>query len=126
MSNAQLETAIEAAWEARDSVTPETTGETREAIEDTLNALDSGSLRVARTASGRRLACEPVGQKGRASGLPHQGHGTAGGGRRAAAGGTRSTANSLAGGTISGRRRVSRRAQAAWCANRPISRRAWC
>jgi len=47
MSNAQLETAIEAAWEARDSITPATTGETREAIEDTLNALDSGSLRVA-------------------------------------------------------------------------------
>ena len=47
MSNAQLETAIEAAWEARDTITPATTGETREAIEDTLNALDSGSLRVA-------------------------------------------------------------------------------
>jgi hypothetical protein len=40
MSNAQLETAIEAAWEARDTITPATTGETRDAIEDTLNALD--------------------------------------------------------------------------------------
>ncbi len=47
MSNAQLETAIEAAWEARDTITPATVGETREAIEDTLNALDSGELRVA-------------------------------------------------------------------------------
>lgn len=47
MSNAQLETAIEAAWEARDTITPSTGGETREAIEDTLNALDSGALRVA-------------------------------------------------------------------------------
>ena len=47
MSNAQLETAIEAAWEARDTITPATTGETRDAIEATLNALDSGSLRVA-------------------------------------------------------------------------------
>ena len=47
MSNAQLETAIEAAWEARDTITSATTGETREAIEETLNALDSGSLRVA-------------------------------------------------------------------------------
>ncbi|PHP28367.1 2,3,4,5-tetrahydropyridine-2,6-dicarboxylate N-succinyltransferase [Limimaricola cinnabarinus] len=44
---AQLETAIEAAWEARDTITPATGGETREAIEDTLNALDSGALRVA-------------------------------------------------------------------------------
>ena len=47
MSNAQLEAAIEAAWEARDTITSATTGETREAIEDTLNALDSGALRVA-------------------------------------------------------------------------------
>jgi len=46
-NTAQLETAIEAAWEARDTITPQTTGETREAIEDTLNALDSGKLRVA-------------------------------------------------------------------------------
>ncbi|WP_425053022.1 2,3,4,5-tetrahydropyridine-2,6-dicarboxylate N-succinyltransferase [Psychromarinibacter sp. S121] len=52
MSNAQLETAIEAAWEARDTITPATTGETREAIEDTLNALDSGTLRVAEKAEG--------------------------------------------------------------------------
>ena len=47
MSNAQLETAIEAAWEGRDKISPATTGETREAIEDTLDALDSGQLRVA-------------------------------------------------------------------------------
>jgi 2,3,4,5-tetrahydropyridine-2-carboxylate N-succinyltransferase len=47
MSNAQLETAIEAAWDARDTITPDTTGEVREAIEDTLDALDSGELRVA-------------------------------------------------------------------------------
>ncbi|SDF64822.1 2,3,4,5-tetrahydropyridine-2,6-dicarboxylate N-succinyltransferase [Celeribacter baekdonensis] len=47
MSNALLEAAIEAAWEARDTITSATTGETREAIEETLNALDSGTLRVA-------------------------------------------------------------------------------
>ncbi|XDA98297.1 2,3,4,5-tetrahydropyridine-2,6-dicarboxylate N-succinyltransferase [Sulfitobacter sp. LCG007] len=47
MSNAQLETAIETAWDSRDTITPATTGETREAIEDTLSALDSGKLRVA-------------------------------------------------------------------------------
>ncbi len=47
MSNAQLETAIEAAWDARDTITPDTKGETREAIEATLHALDSGTLRVA-------------------------------------------------------------------------------
>lgn len=47
MSNAQLETVIESAWDARDTITPATTGEIREAITDTLNALDSGKLRVA-------------------------------------------------------------------------------
>ena len=47
MSNAQLEAAIEAAWETRSEISPDTTGETREAIQDTLSALDSGTLRVA-------------------------------------------------------------------------------
>jgi 2,3,4,5-tetrahydropyridine-2,6-dicarboxylate N-succinyltransferase len=47
MSNAALETAIEAAWEARDSISTATKGETREAIEATLEALDKGTLRVA-------------------------------------------------------------------------------
>ncbi|MCA0921840.1 2,3,4,5-tetrahydropyridine-2,6-dicarboxylate N-succinyltransferase [Pseudooceanicola nanhaiensis] len=47
MDTKVLETAIEAAWDARDTITSATKGETREAIEDTLNALDSGQLRVA-------------------------------------------------------------------------------
>ena len=47
MSYAQLEPAIEAAWKVRDTITVNTTGKMREAIEDTLTALDSGALRVA-------------------------------------------------------------------------------
>lgn len=47
MSNAALETTINAAWEARDSISTATRGEVRDAIEATLTALDSGSLRVA-------------------------------------------------------------------------------
>ena len=47
MSYAQLEPAIEAAWEERDTITVNTTGKMREAIENTLTALDSGALRVA-------------------------------------------------------------------------------
>ncbi|ETX27627.1 2,3,4,5-tetrahydropyridine-2,6-dicarboxylate N-succinyltransferase [Roseivivax isoporae] len=47
MDIAQLESAIDAAWEARDTITPDTKGDTREAIEETLAALDSGTLRVA-------------------------------------------------------------------------------
>jgi len=47
MSNALLEAAIESAWENRGDISPNTSGEIREAIEDTLNALDSGTLRVA-------------------------------------------------------------------------------
>ena len=47
MSYAALEAAIETAWEARDGISPATKGETRDAIEATLSALDSGKLRVA-------------------------------------------------------------------------------
>jgi 2,3,4,5-tetrahydropyridine-2-carboxylate N-succinyltransferase len=47
MSNAQLESAIESAWDARDTISSTTSGEQRDAIEDTLAALDSGKLRVA-------------------------------------------------------------------------------
>ena len=42
-----LKRIIEAAWEARDSISPATKGETRDAIEATLEALDKGHLRVA-------------------------------------------------------------------------------
>jgi hypothetical protein len=55
MTHAELERAIEEAWEGRDAVSPETTGATRDAIEATLDALDAGRLRVAergRTAAG--------------------------------------------------------------------------
>ena len=44
---AALETAIESAWDTRDTINPATGGETREAIEATLEALDTGALRVA-------------------------------------------------------------------------------
>jgi 2,3,4,5-tetrahydropyridine-2-carboxylate N-succinyltransferase len=47
MSHAALESAIETAWEGRDRLGPETRGEARDAVEATLAALDSGSLRVA-------------------------------------------------------------------------------
>ncbi|QFS81329.1 2,3,4,5-tetrahydropyridine-2,6-dicarboxylate N-succinyltransferase [Roseivivax sp. THAF40] len=47
MDIVQLEAAIESAWEARADITPDTKGETRNAIEETLDALDSGKLRVA-------------------------------------------------------------------------------
>jgi 2,3,4,5-tetrahydropyridine-2-carboxylate N-succinyltransferase len=52
MDAAAQETAIEAAWEQRDSITPATKGEAREAIEATLEALDGGTLRVAEKRGG--------------------------------------------------------------------------
>ena len=42
-----LKSVIEAAWENRDAVNVQTTGEVREAVDETLNQLDSGTLRVA-------------------------------------------------------------------------------
>ena len=47
MSNAILEREIEAAWNVRDTITPSTEGKVRDAIEETLEALDKGELRVA-------------------------------------------------------------------------------
>ena len=48
----QLEAAVDAAWEARDRMSPATRGEARGAVEATLSALDDGSLRVAEKLDG--------------------------------------------------------------------------
>ena len=47
MDRAQLQSVIDAAFDARDTVNPDTKGETREAVEEALNLMDSGALRVA-------------------------------------------------------------------------------
>ncbi|SEN16540.1 2,3,4,5-tetrahydropyridine-2-carboxylate N-succinyltransferase [Loktanella fryxellensis] len=47
MSHSALESTIESAWDARDTITTATTGDVRDAIEATLSALDTGTLRVA-------------------------------------------------------------------------------
>jgi 2,3,4,5-tetrahydropyridine-2-carboxylate N-succinyltransferase len=47
MSHADLEAAIEAAWDARDTLSPATKGPARDAVAATLAALDAGTLRVA-------------------------------------------------------------------------------
>ena len=49
----QLETAIDAAWEARDQVNAATKGQVREAVEAALALLDSGKARVAEKIDGR-------------------------------------------------------------------------
>ncbi len=53
MSHADLEVAIEAAWDDRDNVNAGTIGKVREAVDTALGAMDSGELRVAeRSADG--------------------------------------------------------------------------
>ena len=47
-----LETLIETAWDNRDALTPETKGDTRDAVTATLDALDKGVLRVAEPRGG--------------------------------------------------------------------------
>jgi 2,3,4,5-tetrahydropyridine-2-carboxylate N-succinyltransferase len=47
MSNAILESEIEAAWSVKDTISPSTKGKVRDAILETLEALDTGKLRVA-------------------------------------------------------------------------------
>ncbi|WP_321397114.1 2,3,4,5-tetrahydropyridine-2,6-dicarboxylate N-succinyltransferase [Emcibacter sp.] len=52
MTDKSLEQVIEQAWEDRAELTTSTTGEVREAVEETLNLLDSGKARVASRETG--------------------------------------------------------------------------
>jgi len=52
MNIESLKAAIESAWENRDQLTPDTTGEVRDAVDAALNALDSGQVRVAEKGDG--------------------------------------------------------------------------
>ncbi|MFC5067485.1 2,3,4,5-tetrahydropyridine-2,6-dicarboxylate N-succinyltransferase [Flaviflagellibacter deserti] len=52
MTDAALETAIEAAWERRAELTPSTKGADRDAVEAALDLLDSGKARVAEPKDG--------------------------------------------------------------------------
>ncbi len=47
MSENELQAIIDAAWEARDTIGPGTTGDTRDAVATALDLLDSGAVRVA-------------------------------------------------------------------------------
>ena len=47
MENKELENVIETSWESRDEINEKTVGITKEAIEQTLNLLGNGTLRVA-------------------------------------------------------------------------------
>lgn len=47
MENAELENVIETSWESRDEINEKTVGKTKEAVEQTLNLLGNGTLRVA-------------------------------------------------------------------------------
>ncbi|NKB19094.1 MAG: 2,3,4,5-tetrahydropyridine-2,6-dicarboxylate N-succinyltransferase [Alphaproteobacteria bacterium] len=52
MSSSDLQATIDQAWEDRDSVSPSTTGDVRDAIETALDGLDSGDFRVATKSDG--------------------------------------------------------------------------
>ena len=53
MSSAELQTIIDAAWDARETVNATTAGATREAVEAALDGLDGGKLRVAEKIDGK-------------------------------------------------------------------------
>ena len=52
MNTPDLEATIEAAWDARDTLSPNTEGAQRDAVEEALLALDSGKARVAEKIDG--------------------------------------------------------------------------
>ena len=47
MENKELENVIDTSWESRDEINEKTVGRTKEAVEQTLNLLGNGTLRVA-------------------------------------------------------------------------------
>ncbi|MFQ5774032.1 MAG: 2,3,4,5-tetrahydropyridine-2,6-dicarboxylate N-succinyltransferase [Kiloniellaceae bacterium] len=51
----ELQPIVDAAWEAREEVSPATRGEVREAVEAALEGLDAGAFRVAEKVDGRWL-----------------------------------------------------------------------
>lgn len=53
-----LEDRVSAAWEARDDLSPQSKGEHREAVEETLGLLDNGTLRVAEKQDGTWIVNE--------------------------------------------------------------------
>ncbi len=53
MDMSALEAVVDSTWEARDTITTDTGGETREAVETALELLDSGKARVAEKAGDR-------------------------------------------------------------------------
>jgi 2,3,4,5-tetrahydropyridine-2-carboxylate N-succinyltransferase len=53
MNTEELQKTIDAAWETRETVTLETTGAVRGAVEAALDGLDAGQLRVAEKADGK-------------------------------------------------------------------------
>jgi len=52
MTAEALKTIIDVAWEDRERISPDTTGEAREAVETALDGLDTGTLRVAEKRDG--------------------------------------------------------------------------
>ncbi|MCH8137475.1 MAG: 2,3,4,5-tetrahydropyridine-2,6-dicarboxylate N-succinyltransferase [Proteobacteria bacterium] len=52
MSEKSLQSIIDAAWESRETIGPDTGGEARDAVEAILDALDAGRLRIAEKTDG--------------------------------------------------------------------------
>ncbi len=69
MSSADLAGIIDAAWEARDTITPSSKGPVRESVEAALEGLDQGRLRVAEKLEGA-LDRPSVAQEGGAAVVP--------------------------------------------------------
>src|ERR1700761_3445012 len=52
MNDQQLQAIIDKAWDTRETLSPATKGEVRDAVDAVLEALDSGRLRVAEKSDG--------------------------------------------------------------------------
>ena len=126
MSNSQLEQAIEAAWEARDTLSSATTGEMREAIEETLNALDGGTLRVAEKQESGDWHVNQWAKKAVLLGFRIQDMAIQDGGPQGGGWWIRSIVNLKAGVMSNGMQQGFARSQIVLFVSLLLSRRAWC
>ena len=63
MENKELENIIETSWESREEINDKTVGIAKEAVEQTLNLLGNGSLRVAEKKRIRRMGSKSMDKK---------------------------------------------------------------
>jgi 2,3,4,5-tetrahydropyridine-2-carboxylate N-succinyltransferase len=122
----KLAETIDAAFERRDQISPATTGEVREAVEQALDLLDRGAARVAERAPDGSWRVNQWLKKAVLLSFRLNDMTVIGGGPGQAVWWDKVASKFDGWGDNSFAAPAFARCRAAWCAARPISRPAWC